>query len=105
MTDTREIPIRNGAGGSRRKMSVSNSYDMNNMSTSPIALLRSPSYFSGHPAAAAAKQLKPFHTQDIKVLLLENVNAIGQSMLKQQGYQVEAFKSSLPENELIEKIK
>ena len=44
-------------------------------------------------------------TEDIKILLLENVNKIGQDLLSQQGYQVEALKSSLPEDELIEKIR
>ena len=56
-------------------------------------------------ARATIKPLKPFYSQDIKVLLLENVNQIGRTMLQQQGYQVEALKSSLPEEELIEKIK
>ncbi|KAI7031158.1 D-3-phosphoglycerate dehydrogenase 2, partial [Hortaea werneckii] len=58
----------------------------------------------GGRLAASAKSLKPFHTQDIKVLLLENVNKTGQDILKKQGYQIEILKSSLPENELIEKI-
>ncbi|KAF3479584.1 D-3-phosphoglycerate dehydrogenase 2 [Arthroderma uncinatum] len=51
------------------------------------------------------KLLKPFATQDIKVLLLENVNITGRSMLSEQGYQVEFLKSSLPEDQLIEKIR
>ena len=54
---------------------------------------------------AAAKQLKPFNTQDIKILLLENVNKVGREALQKQGYQVEFLKGSLPENELIEKIR
>lgn len=53
----------------------------------------------------SAKQLKPFDTKDIKVLLLENVNQTGRDILKEQGYQVEFYKSSLPEDELIEKIR
>lgn len=56
-------------------------------------------------AAAAAKQLKPFDTSAIKVLLLENVNQTGRDILEKQGYQVEAYKSSLPEDQLIEKIR
>ena len=52
-----------------------------------------------------AKQLKPFDTKDIKVLLLENVNEAGVDILKGQGYQVEALKSSLSEDQLIEKIR
>jgi D-3-phosphoglycerate dehydrogenase len=38
-------------------------------------------------------------------LLLENVNKTGQTLLKNQGYQVEALKSSLSEEQLIEKIR
>ncbi|KAI9750465.1 MAG: D-3-phosphoglycerate dehydrogenase 2 [Chaenotheca gracillima] len=51
------------------------------------------------------KQLKPFATEDIKILLLENVNQTGRDILTGQGYQVEALKSSLPEDQLIEKIR
>ena len=51
------------------------------------------------------KQLKPFREQDIKILLLENVNVTGIEILEGQGYQVETHKSSLPEDQLIEKIK
>lgn len=54
---------------------------------------------------SAPKQLKPFNTEDIKILLLENVNQTGQDILKAQGYQVEFLKTSLPEDQLIEKIK
>ncbi len=53
----------------------------------------------------STKQLKPFATEDVKVLLLENVNETGRKILKEQGYQVEFHKSSLPEDELIEKIR
>ena len=56
-------------------------------------------------SATAPKQLKPFDTQDIKILLLENVNQSGRDILKSQGYQVEAIKTSLPEDDLIEKIR
>ncbi|CAN8095732.1 unnamed protein product [Discula destructiva] len=52
-----------------------------------------------------AKQLKPFETTDIKILLLENVNESGREILTGQGYQVEFLKSSLPEDELIKKIR
>jgi len=51
------------------------------------------------------KQLKPFNTTDIKILLLENVNETGKRILSEQGYQVESFKTSLPEDQLIEKIR
>lgn len=54
---------------------------------------------------APPKQLKPFREQDVKILLLENVNVTGREILKGQGYQVEFLKSSLPEDQLIEKIK
>ena len=105
MSGAQEIPVRNGSH--HRKMSVSNSFDPNlSLSTSPtLARVQSASLGTGNQAAAAAKHLKPFQTQDIKVLLLENVNKIGQVMLKEQGYQVEALKTSLPEEQLIEKIK
>lgn len=52
-----------------------------------------------------AKQLKPFETTDIKILLLENVNEGGREILARQGYQVEFLKTSLPEDELIAKIR
>lgn len=54
---------------------------------------------------ASHKQLKPFAAEEIKILLLENVNTTGQDILRSQGYQVTALKSSLPEDELIEKIR
>lgn len=54
---------------------------------------------------APVKVLKPFREQDIKILLLENVNLTGVEILKGQGYQVETLKSSLPEDQLIERIK
>ncbi|KAL9633517.1 MAG: hypothetical protein Q9164_004657 [Protoblastenia rupestris] len=53
----------------------------------------------------SAKQLKPFNTEDIKILLLENVNQTGVETLKSQGYQVTSLKSALPEDELIERIR
>lgn len=51
------------------------------------------------------KALKPFSTGDIKILLLENVNTTAIEIFTNQGYQVEFLKTSLPEEELIEKIK
>lgn len=66
------------------------------LSISPIA---------GFQPQPAAKQLKPFATEDIKILLLENVNQTGRDILSKQGYQVEFLKSSLPEDQLIEKIR
>lgn len=101
MTSSQEIPI-----VQKVARSVSNSW--NNLSTSPTLSFHSPqASFSGPGLhrALTTKVLKPFATQDIKVLLLENVNEAGQNILREQGYQVEAIKRSLPEDELIEKIK
>ena len=53
----------------------------------------------------SAKQLKPFNTEDINILLLENVNQTGVELLENQGYQVTFLKSALSEDELIEKIR
>jgi len=83
--------------------SVSNSWQ-NGTSTSPTLTFHSPNAHFPALARTATKNLKPFATQDIKVLLLENVNKTGQDILRQQGYQVEALKTSLPEDRLIEKI-
>ncbi|GKZ39513.1 phosphoglycerate dehydrogenase ser3 [Aspergillus brasiliensis] len=83
-----------------------------NFSTSPTASFQSaPSSHGGSVFGsrtiplANAKHLKPFATEDIKVLLLENVNQTGRDILTKQGYQVEFLKSSLPEDQLIEKIR
>lgn len=57
---------------------------------------------AGNPAHA--KVLKPFNTGDVKVLLLENINETARDILNNQGYQVEFHKTSLSEDELIEKI-
>lgn len=101
MSPAIDIPERPGAGGGR---TVTNSFGTS-LSTSPTLTFNSPpASFSGAPKTSY-KQLKPFHTQDVKVLLLENVNLTGQDILKKQGYQVEALKTSLPEDQLIEKIK
>ncbi|RGP60682.1 d-3-phosphoglycerate dehydrogenase 2 [Fusarium longipes] len=84
---------------------VSHSWDPN-AATSPLASFQSPPSLSAAlPNRGAPKNLKPFNTKDIKILLLENVNVTGQEILKAQGYQVEALKTSLPEDQLIEKIR
>ncbi|KAK3328460.1 hypothetical protein B0T19DRAFT_191904 [Cercophora scortea] len=83
------------------------------LSASPAATFHSPlashsnSFMSSGMMrrTTAPKQLKPFSTGDIKILLLENVNQTGQDILREQGYQVEFLKSSLPEDQLIEKIR
>lgn len=51
------------------------------------------------------RQLKPFATEDIRILLLENVNETAKTLLEKQGYQIEFLKTSLPESQLIEKIR
>ncbi|KAJ6179142.1 hypothetical protein N7519_009603 [Penicillium mononematosum] len=82
--------------------------DVSLLATSPNASFNSPSSHSSafnRTVPVNAKPLKPFATEDIKVLLLENVNQTGREILSQQGYQVEFLKSSLPEDQLIEKIR
>ena len=69
-----------------------------NGANAPASLTRQPTNLSEKP-------LKPFREEDIKILLLENVNQTGRDILSGQGYQVEALKSSLPEDQLIEKIR
>ncbi|CUM48483.1 D-3-phosphoglycerate dehydrogenase 1 [Debaryomyces fabryi] len=80
-----------------------------NLSGSPNAVSTSPtqSYLSQYVSSTQkpTKALKPFSTGDIKILLLENVNQTAISIFQNQGYQVEFYKSSLGEEELIEKIK
>jgi len=89
----------------RPNKSVSHSLSISPTTTfhSPIAShsFRAGGGFQEGPA----KQLKPFKTGDIKILLLENVNQSGIELLKAEGYQVEALKASLPEDQLIEKIR
>ena len=107
-TAARNIPDRNGSIDSIDTLTrtVSNSFDLStSLSTSPTATFHSPqAQFSGHQRASA-KQLKPFQTTDVKVLLLENINQTGQTILQKEGYQVESLKSSLAEDQLIEKIR
>ncbi|KAJ8120449.1 hypothetical protein ONZ43_g2844 [Nemania bipapillata] len=96
MAQAQDILSRDDA---QRRMSVS---------ASPTTTFQSPlSSFGGALArrGGVPKQLKPFNTQDIKILLLENVNQSGRDILTGQGYQVEALKTSLPEDQLIEKIR
>ena len=101
-------------GGLER--AVRNSWDQNNLSNSPTAFSLAAqqqslsSSFGGSFArrgsvAENMKPLKPFNTEDVKILLLENVNKSGQDILRKQGYQVEALTTSLPEDQLIEKIR
>ncbi|ODQ79718.1 hypothetical protein BABINDRAFT_166833 [Babjeviella inositovora NRRL Y-12698] len=81
---------------------------------SAVALSGSPNAVSTSPTQSylaqrinsmkPAKPLKPFSTGDIKILLLENVNQTAIEIFSGQGYQVEFYKSSLGDEELIEKI-
>jgi D-3-phosphoglycerate dehydrogenase / 2-oxoglutarate reductase len=109
MSAARDIAPRKDSSALNRTVSNSLTLSMSGLSTSPTLTFHSPqSSFSGFSAAArqaAVKQLKPFNTKDIKVLLLENVNQTGRDILQEQGYQVEFIKSSLPEDQLIEKIR
>lgn len=107
----KDIPTVNAVTGLAR--TISNSMTVT-ASTSPSAsfsipsTLHSPSNYLGAAltrTTTTPKLLKPFDAEDIKILLLENVNQSGQELLRAQGYHVEALKTSLPEAELIEKIK
>jgi D-3-phosphoglycerate dehydrogenase len=105
MSSARDINA--GVPIAHRRVSISQ-----NLSTSPTATFQSPpasfpaSFGTGlPPRKSVPKVLKPFNTQDIKILLLENVNQTGRDILTGQGYQVEALKTSLPEDQLIEKIR
>lgn len=107
----KDIPTVNTVNGLARTLSNSLSVTT---STSPTAsysnpnTLHSPSNFFGATltrTTTTPKLLKPFIAEDIKILLLENVNQSGQQLLRDQGYHVEALKTSLPEAELIQKIK
>ncbi|KAF2403211.1 D-3-phosphoglycerate dehydrogenase [Trichodelitschia bisporula] len=81
--------------------SVSNSWT-NNLSTSPTVAFHSSQ--TSNMVRRNTKPLQRFETKEVKVLLLENVNETGVDILRGQGYQVETVKSSLSENELIERI-
>lgn len=98
MTDARQIEV-NGL-----TYSLTNTLSL---SASPSSTFQSPvgSYMSRMTSRPSAKQLKPFNTQDIRILLLENVNVAAREILEAQGYQVEFHRSSLSESDLIEKIR
>jgi D-3-phosphoglycerate dehydrogenase len=92
---------------SKVSRSVSNSFASHPiLSISPTLPFHSPPNSSGFGAPISrTKTLTPFATEDIKVLLLENVNKTGLDLLNAQGYQVECLKSSLSEDDLIAKIR
>ena len=112
---TENIKIQsNGDNSLQREVSRSQSISFG--STSPVDTFHHRPSWGQHDGSyptslrrtatgAIAKQLKPFREQDIKILLLENVNQTGKDILQAQGYQVESLKSSLPEDQLIEKIR
>ncbi|AMD19968.1 HCL183Cp [Eremothecium sinecaudum] len=90
---------------------MQSSFKQMNVSSSPGVVSTSPtsSFMNAMSqrlsAAKQAKTLKPFSTGDMKILLLENVNQTAIDIFNEQGYQVEFYKSSLPEEELIAKIR
>ncbi|KAG0130269.1 hypothetical protein HOY82DRAFT_649806 [Tuber indicum] len=99
MTDPQQIEVNGLAHAISHTLSLSNS---------PTSVFHSPvgSYSSRTTLnRPSGKQLKPFNTQDIKIVLFENVNIAAREILESQGYQVEFHKSSLPEDQLIEKIR
>ena len=102
MSEAQEIPIRLASKPSQH-------LGVSSVSTSPTATFHSPGSFGGAltrtTTGPAQRELKPFDTTDIKILLLENVNQSGRDILSGQGYQVESLKTSLPEDQLIEKIR
>ena len=98
-TDPRSLPERLAPSNLSR---VSSSLGL---SDSPPGLFGGSLPRSRAGIAARAKHLKPFATEDIKILLLENVNQTGRDVLAQQGYQVDFLKTSLSEDELIQRIR
>ncbi|KAG0748394.1 hypothetical protein G6F57_005532 [Rhizopus arrhizus] len=51
------------------------------------------------------KVLRPFNTNEVKILLLENINETAIKAFKKQGYQVETYSKALAGEELLEKIR
>lgn len=106
MTLPQDIPSRSVSHSAEQMLSASLSASLG---TSPLASFNPGTSWGTSKAyqrvPPAEKPLKPFNTQDVKILLLENVNTAGQELLRAQGYQVEALKTSLPEDQLIEKIR
>ncbi|KAK5083363.1 D-3-phosphoglycerate dehydrogenase 2 [Exophiala xenobiotica] len=113
---SQDIPISGGQSLTREVSRSMHARESFSFGTSPDQqrhrpTFSRPSHESGSPhltrtmTGAAPKKLQPFREQDVKILLLENVNKTGQDVLREQGYQVEALKSSLPEDQLIERIK
>ncbi|CAO3678566.1 unnamed protein product [Rhizopus stolonifer] len=61
---------------------------------------RSSSFVQSKP-----KVLRPFNTNEVKILLLENINETAVNAFKKQGYQVETVPKALAGDELLEKIR
>ncbi|RCI01210.1 D-3-phosphoglycerate dehydrogenase 2 [Rhizopus azygosporus] len=60
---------------------------------------------SGSFNQSRPKVLRPFNTNEVKILLLENINETAIASFKKQGYQVETYAKALVGDELLEKIK
>ncbi|KAI8379293.1 uncharacterized protein BYT42DRAFT_531962 [Radiomyces spectabilis] len=60
---------------------------------------------SGSLSMPKPKQLRPFKTAEVKILLLENVNETAVKAFQKQGYQVETYTKALVGDELIQKIR
>ncbi|KAJ1959145.1 D-3-phosphoglycerate dehydrogenase 2 [Dipsacomyces acuminosporus] len=74
--------------------------DTANVETVPVSRRESFNVRDTH-----TRQLKPFNSGDIKILLLENVSPKAVEILKKAGYQVEFHAKALDKDTLIEKIK
>lgn len=61
---------------------------------------RSSSFVQSKP-----KVLRPFNTNEVKILLLENINETAVNAFKKQGYQVETVPKALAGDELLDKIR
>ena len=85
---------------------MTNPQDIANAFKSAVNISGSPNAVSTSPTQSYLSQYVPSKpTKVLKLLLLENVNQTAINIFKGQGYQVEFYKSSLPEEELLEKIK
>jgi D-3-phosphoglycerate dehydrogenase len=102
-------PQQSEATGNTNGVQNQDTYHIASHSNSPTSSFLHSSYGSSSrtslPHQLSSTQLKAFNTRDIRVLLLENVNVVAREMLEKQGYQVEFYSSSLPEDQLIEKIR
>lgn len=65
---------------------------------------RSDSAVSVRGVTTRYRQLKPFSSDELRVLLLENVSPVAVQMFKDAGYQVDVYAKSLGEDELLERL-